>query len=167
MRILEALVNAKVLIYLYNIIRDYFRDRVVFAQTPAGMVRKEMTCGVPQGSVLGPLQWNIAFNDIPKEKVSAWVSIIWYVDDTLVVTAEDDIPMLKVNAALEAMTHWIESAGLSLAGNGKSIDAYRYLSILSTINKYRYFSLVSISISIPITTWVQSAMWVQFGLVKV
>ncbi len=32
MRILEALANAKVPIYLCNIIRDYFRNRVIFAK---------------------------------------------------------------------------------------------------------------------------------------
>ncbi len=33
------------------------------------------------------------------------------------VTVEDDVPMLewKVNTTLESMTHWFESAGLSLA----------------------------------------------------
>ncbi len=81
------------------------------------MARKEMTCGVPQGSVLAPLLWNITFDDILKEKVPPRVSIICYTDDTLVITAEDDISMLqrKVNTALEAMTHWIESVELSLA----------------------------------------------------
>ncbi len=69
MRILEALANAKVLVYLRNIIRDYFRDRVVFAQMASGTIRKEMTCGVPQGSVLGLLLWNIAFDNILKEEV--------------------------------------------------------------------------------------------------
>ncbi len=55
MRILEALANAKVPVYLRNIIRVYFWDRMVFAQMALGIVQKEMTCGVPQGSVLGPL----------------------------------------------------------------------------------------------------------------
>ncbi len=32
------------------------------------------------------------------------------------------------------------------------MEKYRYLSILSSIDKYRYFSLVLIFISIPITT---------------
>ncbi len=60
-----------------------------------------------QGSVLIPLLWNIAFDDILKEEVPPWVSIICYTDDTLVVTAKDDIPMLqrKVNTILEAMIH--------------------------------------------------------------
>ncbi len=55
MRILEALANTKVPVYLRNIICDYFRDPVVFAQTASGTVRKEITCRVPQESVLGPL----------------------------------------------------------------------------------------------------------------
>ncbi len=62
-RILEALVNAKVPVYLHNIIQDYLQDRVVFAQTASDMVRKEMTCGIPQGSVLRPLLWNITFEN--------------------------------------------------------------------------------------------------------
>ncbi len=81
------------------------------------MVRKEMICGVPQGSVLGPLLWNITFDNILKEEVPLAVSIICYTANTLLVTAEDDIPMLerKVNTTFEAMTHWIELARLSLA----------------------------------------------------
>ncbi len=45
----------------------------------SGMVRKEMTCRVPQGLVLGPLVWNIAFEDILKEEVLPEVGIICYV----------------------------------------------------------------------------------------
>ncbi len=101
---------------------------MVFAQTASGTVRKEMTCGVPQGSVLGRLLWNIAFDDILKEEVSPGVNVICYSDNTMVITAENDIPMLewKVNTALEAMTHWIESVGLNL-GTTKT-EAVRFSS---------------------------------------
>ncbi len=56
-------------------------------------------------------------DDIVKEKVPPWVSIICYANNTLVVTEEDNISTLerKVNTILETMTHWIESARLSLA----------------------------------------------------
>ncbi len=74
------------------------------------MIRKEMTCGVLQVSVFGPLFWNIAFDDIPKKEVPPRVNIICYADDTLLVTMEDDILMLewKVNITLEAVTSCIE-----------------------------------------------------------
>ncbi len=125
-RILEMLVIVKVLVNLRNIIRD----RVVFAQTASGMVRKEMTCGVPQGSVLGFLPWNITFDDILKEAVLLGVSIICYADNPLVVTVEDDIPMLewKVNTTLKAMTRWIESAKLSLAVTKTEVVLFTYPS---------------------------------------
>ncbi len=80
---------------------------MVLSQTAMGMVRKEMTCGVPQGSILGPRLWNIALDNVLKEEVPPVVSIICYANDNQVVTAKDDIPMLdwKLNTALEAMTH--------------------------------------------------------------
>ncbi len=61
--------------------------------------------------------WNIAFDDILKEEVPPGVNVICYADDTLEVTVENDIQTLKqkVNTTLEAMTRWIESAGLNLA----------------------------------------------------
>ncbi len=80
------ILNAKVPVYLLGITWDY---------AASGVVRKEMACGVLQGSVLGPLLWNITFDNILKEEVSLRVSIICYAKDTLVVTAEDDIPMLE------------------------------------------------------------------------
>ncbi len=39
----------------------------VLAQTVFGMIRREMTCGLPQGLVCGPLLWNITFHNILKE----------------------------------------------------------------------------------------------------
>ncbi len=77
--------------------------------------RKDMwsTTGVSPRTLL----WNIAFDNILKEKVPLGVSVICYVDDPLVVMAEDDISILKrkVNTVLEVMTRWIEPARLSLA----------------------------------------------------
>ncbi len=51
-----------------------------------------MICEVLQGSVLGPLLWNIAFDNILKVEVPQGISIICYIKDTLVVKAEDNIP---------------------------------------------------------------------------
>ncbi len=74
--IMEVLENAKLPVYLHNIIWIYFWNWLVLAQTASGMKRKVMTCSVPQGSVLGPLLWNIAFDDILNKGVPPSVSII-------------------------------------------------------------------------------------------
>ncbi len=65
-----------------------------------------MTCGLPQASIFRPLLWNTTFDKILKEEVPPGVTIICYSDDTLVVMAEDDIPMLewKVNITLDQVS---------------------------------------------------------------
>ncbi len=61
--------------------------------------------------------------------------IIGYTDNTLVVTVEDDIPMLerKVNMALEAMTCWIESAGKPGSYRDRSGAVYMPSSVQSLL----------------------------------
>ncbi len=107
--------NAKVPIYLYNNIQNNFWGWVVFAQTASGMVGKEMKCEYCKGPKMDP--WNIAFDDILKEEVPPGVGIVRYANNTPVVMAEDNVPILewKVNTTLEAMNHWFEWVGLSRA----------------------------------------------------
>ena len=56
----------------------------------------EVHCGIPQGSVMGPLLFNIFINDIVE--ASSPFDIIMYVDDTTLVP--------KVSRILEYMIHW-------------------------------------------------------------
>ncbi len=86
--------------YWYNFsipIQKYWYNLLIFKNIDETNIRN---------IVLRPLLRNIAFNDLLKENNPLVVSIICYVNNTLVVTAEDDIPTLKrkVNIALKAMT---------------------------------------------------------------
>ena len=54
-------------IQIQDIIQDYLTDRMQFVKTNrSSSTLKEVTSGVPQGSILGPLLLTIIINDIPK-----------------------------------------------------------------------------------------------------
>ena len=116
-KIIEALANARVPVYLQKILRSYLDCRWIEAETSAGTVTRAVTAGVPQGSVLGPTLWNVAFNGILKLLLPPGVQLICYADDTLVVACADTVAEVesRVNQALEALTKWIELAELELA----------------------------------------------------
>lgn len=54
-KILQALQDARVSVYLVRIIPSYLRYRELKAKLCTGTVRRPVTCSIPQGSILGAL----------------------------------------------------------------------------------------------------------------
>ncbi|CAK1599205.1 unnamed protein product [Parnassius mnemosyne] len=82
----EALRYHRVPTYLRRIVGDYLTDRaVIYPGRNGEWNRREMSCGVPQGSVLGPPLWNIGYDWVLRADLPTGVSVVCYADDTLVL----------------------------------------------------------------------------------
>ena len=75
---------------------------------------RPIKCGVPQGSVLGPLLFLIFINDLPNCFNLGTAAM--YTDDTTVTFSVDDTasPELQINKELECLNKWLVVNKLSL-----------------------------------------------------
>ena len=109
-------------LYFYGIrgkchawIKDYLSNRkqiVKYDQIRSS--EKTVTCGVPQGSILGPLLFLIYINDLNNSTTK--LSTILFADDTNLFCSDKDIHELEsiVNAELTRVQEWLTLNQLTL-----------------------------------------------------
>ncbi|XP_044590869.1 uncharacterized protein LOC123269324 [Cotesia glomerata] len=73
---MQALREENVPEYLCRIVASYFTDRVLKYDTKNGLKEYDITGGVPQGSVLGPLLWNIMYDGLLRLKLPRSVKLV-------------------------------------------------------------------------------------------
>ena len=89
---------------------------------------KEINCGVPQGSILGPLLFIVYINDFHRS--SDILSFILFADDSNVFFAHKNPLMLVqiINLELQKLTQWIRANKLSL-----NLQKTKYMIFSNTI----------------------------------
>lgn len=106
--------------YLIRIVRSYFSERcVIFKDSSGEHQNRTVTAGVPQGSVLGPLLWNLTYDWVLEVKEWSGCSVVCYADDTFVL-ARGDTPRIaaaKATVFAGSVVHRIRQLGLEIAAH--------------------------------------------------
>ena len=100
---------------ILKLIESYLANRQQFVTiNNSNSTQKTITCGVPQGSILGPLFFLLCINDLPN--VSGKLFAILFADDTSVFLEGKDLAEITntLNAKLAKLTVWLSANKLTL-----------------------------------------------------
>ena len=95
------------------LIRDYLSNRFQRVRLGDTLSNWQSICkGVPQGSILGPLLFNIFMNDLSYVIKESTLST--YADDTQIFYADNDLPRVEetINTDLASADKWFATNGM-------------------------------------------------------
>lgn len=87
--------------YICQIIDSYLSNRYIEFPTDQGLERRVMETEVPQGSVLGPLLWNVTYDQVLRGITEDGCRLIGYADDTLILVAAENMEIAVRRAEIQ------------------------------------------------------------------
>lgn len=113
-RIVRELRRRKIPWYLIRIIQSYLEKRRTELEKGE---TEDTSAGVPQGSVLGPLLWNIFYDGVLRLDLPLGVKLVAFADDLAVVATAptEDLLEKRVNETLARIKRWMDGHDIELA----------------------------------------------------
>lgn len=112
--ILKALEEKQISPYLRRVLGSYLADRQIVARGKP----YALSAGVPQGSILGPILWNLAYNGVLNIRhLPPGTQALAYADDLVILVTAMTPGILErtANDALQAVSQWMSEHKLELA----------------------------------------------------
>lgn len=115
--IAEALYRLGISERLFRLLGDYFNNRVLIYDTEAGQERMKVSAGVPQGSILGAILWNIMYDAVLRLQLPECVEIVGFADDIVLVVLGDSKEQVEVRStrAIGTVVKWMTENKLKVA----------------------------------------------------
>ncbi|XP_011860276.1 PREDICTED: uncharacterized protein LOC105557606 [Vollenhovia emeryi] len=123
----DMLKRKKIPKYIRRIIRAYLSDRsITYTDNQGSTAQRAVEAGVPQGSILGPILWNLTYDLILKQRLPPEYKTFGFADDTMVVAEGDDPHELCFGAedAVRLIKERLDTMGLSLAAEKTEIITF-------------------------------------------
>jgi hypothetical protein len=115
----QAIRERQVPKYLADLLRSFLSQRriLVGGLDESDQISRQMTCGVPQGSVLGPILWNLFYDDLLRTRMPEGVRLVGFADDVAMAINAPNTELIeqKANSALLIIHRWMTDHGLDLA----------------------------------------------------
>ena len=122
-----------------DLLKSYFDNRYQFVKLN-NTKSKMAPCntGVVQGTVLGPLLFNLFINDIFKLKLNSKLQL--YADDVVLMSSDKDINKLQenINKDLITINEWLENNGLIINTNKSKYLVINKTNITMNITMNNY-----------------------------
>ena len=110
--------------YLLELIKDYFKDRVLLYDTDDDRRTYAVLASVPQGSVLGPILWNVTYDAVLMVRLPKVTQFVEFADDIALVIGGKRFDELvrTCNTVVSTARSWIAGIDLKLSDHKADVE---------------------------------------------